>query len=1185
MTELWINDKKADVEKDTVFSFNSTNTDFSNPTAVKGTYSKTVELPDTDNNRRIFEGSADMRNVWLDFNPKKRTPFLLTSDGYSMSGYCRLDSVSRVRGKITYKVTLMAEIGDFFYNLSYDENGQKRTFDSLYWHFTDSDGKVMTREKEDTSTVIEWNAKYITESWENLYSYDPAKFPRDQKGVITAAPVYGGYADDMDSAKILIDKESLDDSLKDMVSGATEHNGWVVTTAPREYTERETRDYKSWHQRPAVRCSALFDVIADRENNGGYDLVISDTIKESPYYKDTWLILDRLDMEENAKNSEYPFSMERLEHDGHFASTRALALGIDTSGMSDPEAQASFNVSLQLDRNVNNLYTSFVNEVYFPEDRNYMLSTTYGGLSIRLRFETPEGTTYSETVLITSKVGDSDENSSNFGKRYPDALDRLAALIGCSKEDIVVDMRDFIIQNYTLEGEKGSFSVFEEPVRFISKIPKSESLDIYVEMRYVQVSTDGYYHPISKKDGKNNYNPVMATYRLDLFTEDTNGAYTSVPPQLQKVGVSKRQLFSGAMTPYEFITGFARIFNLRFVAESGTVAMMTAEEFYTGEVTDLEGRYDTGQDITIDPIPWRTKWIRYNLETPETMASKIYGTKEYTPYGSISVDTGYNFSNESSDALQGVMFKNAIPYRLSSSWMGEPENLAKPVSLNSPTYTVTVKDGDKEDEQTRPGLMIKTLSPEVYDSHPKLCMFDDGYKSVDAGGVLAFFNHYQPLRGWVSDALRICEEAAGGQCHIYCTGDAYPSESADTKETVAWQFERIPCFSKYLQDESTGVYTHSLDFHKPSRTFLGDAEKYADSASIYARRWAPLISDMYDDNQCKVTLRVLLDGDINGVMRRFYHFGGCMWVISSLRDFRFNSGTPQLVEFIKVRDTKNYTDNLDWGVIPRMMSRPVPEDPDEPDTPTPSVTEYLTLTALEDCSYSIVSSLYDDLECSYSLDGKLWTKLSIGESTPTVQAGTPVLFKREQSPYAISFRSTGRFNASGNAMSMVYGDMFADKTDAPEHCLRQLFSGCVNLVEADRMSLPATTLATSCYASMFYGCSSLIAAPELPATTLAYSCYQSMFYECTSLRVSPVLRAPVLVMNSYLQMFMNCTSLSKITMLATDTDATYCMSNWVYGVPSEGVFVKSAGAELPTASEDNRYKGVPYGWTVETYTE
>ena len=34
---------------------------------------------------------------------------------------------------------------------------------------------------------------------------------------------------------------------------------------------------------------------------------------------------------------------------------------------------------------------------------------------------------------------------------------------------------------------------------------------------------------------------------------------------------------------------------------------------------------------------------------------------------------------------------------------------------------------------------------------------------------------------------------------------------------------------------------------------------------------------------------------------------------------------------------------------------------------------------------------------------------------------------------------------------------------------------------------------------MFYGCSSLTQAPVLPATTLATGCYESMFYECTKL--------------------------------------------------------------------------------------
>ena len=63
-----------------------------------------------------------------------------------------------------------------------------------------------------------------------------------------------------------------------------------------------------------------------------------------------------------------------------------------------------------------------------------------------------------------------------------------------------------------------------------------------------------------------------------------------------------------------------------------------------------------------------------------------------------------------------------------------------------------------------------------------------------------------------------------------------------------------------------------------------------------------------------------------------------------------------------------------------------------------------------------------------------------------------------------------------------------------------MFYGCTSLTAAP--SLPATTLANSCYYYMFRGCTSLTAAPSLPATTLANYCYSSMFYGCTKIKLS-----------------------------------------------------------------------------------
>ena len=46
------------------------------------------------------------------------------------------------------------------------------------------------------------------------------------------------------------------------------------------------------------------------------------------------------------------------------------------------------------------------------------------------------------------------------------------------------------------------------------------------------------------------------------------------------------------------------------------------------------------------------------------------------------------------------------------------------------------------------------------------------------------------------------------------------------------------------------------------------------------------------------------------------------------------------------------------------------------------------------------------------------------------------------------------------------------------------------------------SMANNCYAYMFYGCTSLTAAPSLPATTLADYCYDSMFRGCTKIKLS-----------------------------------------------------------------------------------
>lgn len=293
--------------------------------------------------------------------------------------------------------------------------------------------------------------------------------------------------------------------------------------------------------------------------------------------------------------------------------------------------------------------------------------------------------------------------------------------------------------------------------------------------------------------------------------------------------------------------------------------------------------------------------------------------------------------------------------------------------------------------------------------------------------------------------------------------------------------------------------------------------------------------------------------------------------------------------------------------------------------------EYLTFVALENGTFQFPNSI------NYSLDnGETWTELAAETASPTVAAGKKIMWKGTLIPIQQgvgTFSATGNFNVQGNVMSLLYGDNFKGQTDLTgkdnafyglfngnnkvvnannlslpattlvNNCYSFMFQGCTSLTTAPELpattltlgcysnmfdrctglttapELPATTLADWCYSEMFHGCTSLVAAPELPATTLAKKCYSNMFNDCTSLTTAPELLTTTLVDGCYNQMFNGCTSLTYIKCLATNPEYGGYTYLWVSGVASSGTFVKNVDTSWSNTGPGS---GVPSGWTVET---
>lgn len=204
-----------------------------------------------------------------------------------------------------------------------------------------------------------------------------------------------------------------------------------------------------------------------------------------------------------------------------------------------------------------------------------------------------------------------------------------------------------------------------------------------------------------------------------------------------------------------------------------------------------------------------------------------------------------------------------------------------------------------------------------------------------------------------------------------------------------------------------------------------------------------------------------------------------------------------------------------------------------------------------------------NLTIQYQINDGTWTNLTSSTAGTSFQVseGDVVKFKGDNARYAslpLSYTtfsgSTAVFNVAGNVMSLLSSTGFTGMSVVSEqYCFNRLFAS-TNIVTAENLAMPATTIAMHAYSSMFQGCAQMVKAPELPALTLTNSCYNEMFRDCSSL--------------------------SHIRCYATDISAYNCTYNWVNGVATAGTFVKNTDMSGWSTGND----GIPTNWVIQNYT-
>lgn len=196
----------------------------------------------------------------------------------------------------------------------------------------------------------------------------------------------------------------------------------------------------------------------------------------------------------------------------------------------------------------------------------------------------------------------------------------------------------------------------------------------------------------------------------------------------------------------------------------------------------------------------------------------------------------------------------------------------------------------------------------------------------------------------------------------------------------------------------------------------------------------------------------------------------------------------------------------------------------QPPQPINYEAEYFTITSWEDNNDIYYKTKKgtgtSGVDMYYSTNKTTWTKLDTYYSAfvtiVTLNKGDSVWFKgtndslgANDSGYVTSFSSSKYAEASGNIMSLLYGDDFIGKTTANgAYTFIDMFNAWTKILSARNLIMPCTTYYQWIYQGTFTGCTNLIYAPkELPQQT-----YQGrntliwMFSNCTKLEETPIIR-------------------------------------------------------------------------------
>ena len=864
-TQLFIENFEIELNYNVQFLLNKEFEHLSNPTDIINDWSKTVSIPFTEKNNKIFgyiynpnrvivsDGTeTGYTKMGIYFDPTKKLDFRLVYDSFVlMEGYAKMIDIKMTDYTGTYNITLNGQLGKIFQEL------KKITFDT-----TTEDTDYLIHGEDYVEEYIDRNLVY--NSWTsqgqthiNLMKKDNPNY--NINDILGWAP-NNSFSEGFDYKTV----QSSQTNAK-LFTNILTTNGFVESTGiepntaiPNGLLPREIGEYRSYLQLPFIYWNKLFQMFqAKAEEITGYKFDLDGTFftPSNPDWYNLVYILKNWNVKNGVDYSGvYSGNNTNELHWSHLNADKKYATPFTTNTNLSVVSETTHrleNNKIIIDTYDNDRITDATLDFYITGslwNQYDLLFSVNNGFIVQLNFVGENGYTESKQIFVCRE----DTQNEAVVAKKTEVLDN-----GGSICTISYDNR-YATQFSSLQ------STSKWGWHLTSALKDITAMNQYKFGKYATVSITGRW--LTNDCGLGGGTDAVENTYFSNATLTINNTI-EIGRMRSYTYFTLNDLWNNDYNLFDEILRYCKMYRIYVYTDdyAKKIYFKQYDKYFEDySIEDWTNKLDRSKEIIIRPITFENKYVLFNYEDSTTKLGIEYRDKYGFDYGEYRLTTDYNFNIDTTELFKNTKLKTSIMATDNIlSWTNLYDNSKIEYSFPAEIYIYN-KDKDNKQVDTF-GCFYYHNGLATFDTEPELYM--------------------RPVK--ITDDTTLQQKIntfVYSQVYNYTNTLTYPKLDI--------------------------VYGDNLCLFNTPKDNYTYINNYTGKATIYSKYWENYLNERYNIQNKVVTCYLTLTPKdwTDFRFNRFIKIDGVLYMVNKIYDYNIETPEPTKVDLITITDIKGYTE-------------------------------------------------------------------------------------------------------------------------------------------------------------------------------------------------------------------------------------------------------------------------------------